>query len=305
MTVERYFIEEAKKARQIEEFLKKELAMSGFSHAEVKKTPLGTRVIIHALRPGLVIGGGGANIKALTEYLTTRFKIENPHLEVEQIREPFLDPHIVAWKIASSMEKGGYFKRIANLMMEKVIEAGAKGVEVRMGGKLPSARAKTWIFVQGKPRKCGQEAIDQVRVGYAQALTKMGITGIKISILPPDVHFSDEILEKVPEPGTEAIEVKKKEVKVKKSAAEEEAEVSEDDVDSKIIEEVKQAEEEAKKEKPVKKNERKPREEKSSEAVKEEKPKRKIPAKTKSAKKPKKEPEVKAEKSEEAEKKSE
>ena len=207
MTVERFFINEAKKAHDIEEFLKKELEVAGFSHAEVKKTPLGTRIIIHALRPGIVIGSGGDSIKKLTSYVSSKFGVENPHLEVEQVKEPFLDPHIVAWRIARSLERGGYFKRIANIMVTRIMQSGAKGVEVRLSGKLPSARAKTWKFVAGKLRKCGQEAVDQVEVAYSEAMTKLGIVGVRVAILPPDANFSDEIKKKFAEEKEEPAKV--------------------------------------------------------------------------------------------------
>ncbi|MBR9681086.1 MAG: 30S ribosomal protein S3 [Candidatus Altiarchaeota archaeon] len=196
MTVERFFIEEAKKANDIENFLREELDVAGFSHADVKRTPLGTRIIIHALRPGIVIGGGGSNIKRLTAYVDSKFDVENPHLEVEQIRDAFLDPHIVAWRIARSLEKGAYFKRVANLTMQRVNQAGAKGVEIRLSGKLPSARSKTWIFTSGKLRKCGQEAIDQVQRAYAKAMMRPGVVGVKVSILPPEATFSDAIIDR-------------------------------------------------------------------------------------------------------------
>ncbi len=197
MTVERYFVSEAKKAYEIQEFLRKELKHAGYSRAEVKRTPLGTRIIIYALRPGLVIGGGGENIKKLTDYISRRFRVENPHLEVEQVSDQYLDANVVAWRVARSLERGGYFKRVANLLVERIMQAGAKGVEIRLSGKLPSARAKTWKFIAGNLRKCGQEVIDKARVAYDVALTKPGIIGVRVTIIPPDVEFSDEIKDRV------------------------------------------------------------------------------------------------------------
>ena len=197
MTVERFFVKDAKKAYAIDEFLREELKHAGYSRAEVKRTPLGTRIIIYALRPGLVIGAGGENIKRLTEYIEKKFQVENPHLEVEQVSEPYLDANIVAWRVARALERGGYFKRVANLMVERVMQAGARGVEIRLSGKLPSARAKTWKFVAGNLRKCGQEVVDHARVAYDIAMTKPGVIGVKVTIIPPDIRFSDEIREKV------------------------------------------------------------------------------------------------------------
>ena len=226
MTVERFFINEAKKAQKIDQFLREELEVAGFSHSEVKKTPLGTRIIIYALRPGLVIGSAGENIKRLTKFLGVKFGLENPHLEVEQVKEPNLDPHIIAWRIARSLERGAYFKRVANITVSRVMQAGAKGVEIRLGGKLPSARARTWIFVEGKLRKCGQEAVDQVQTAQMTALTKPGVIGVTVSILPPDIKFSDSITER-PAPKPEAPKKESEETKEKPDEKAEKAEKTE------------------------------------------------------------------------------
>lgn len=233
MTVERFFINEAKKADDIEAFLKEELDVAGFSHSEVKKTPLGTRIIVYALRPGIVIGAGGENIKKLTAFIGSKFGVENPHLEVEQVREAFLDPHIVAWRLARSIEKGAYFKRSANITVTKIMQAGAKGVEIRMSGKLPSARSKTWKFIAGKLRKCGQEAVDQVDVAYARAMTKPGVVGVRVAILPPDAKFSDEIKSRFVEepkkkPEVEVVEVDEPDKEIEQAIKEESQEIEED-----------------------------------------------------------------------------
>ena len=193
MTSRDFFIKQAKQAHNIVEFLRGELKFAGFSHADIKKTPLGTRITIYAVRPGLVIGSGGENIKRITRTIEHKFKVENPHVEVEQIDDIFLDPHIVAWRIAKSLEKGGNFKRIASIMIQRIIQSGARGVEIRLSGKLPSKRAKCWKFTAGNPRKCGQEVIDHAKVGYEIAIQKLGVIGVRVMIIPPHVKFSDEI----------------------------------------------------------------------------------------------------------------
>jgi small subunit ribosomal protein S3 len=72
------------------------------------------------------------------------------------------------------------------------MRAGALGVELRLSGKLPSDRAKSWRFAAGYLKKVGDSA---KVVGRAQstALTKLGISGIKVSILPPYAKIHDKI----------------------------------------------------------------------------------------------------------------
>ncbi|MBR9681671.1 MAG: 30S ribosomal protein S3 [Candidatus Altiarchaeota archaeon] len=222
MTSRNFFIKQAKTAHDIVEYLRGELKFAGFSDADIKKTPLGTRITIYAVRPGLVIGSGGANVKSMTATIEKRFKVENPHVEVEQVDDIFLDPHIVAWRIAKALEKGSHFKRISSIMIQRIIQSGARGVEIRLSGKLPSKRAKTWKFTAGNPRKCGQEVVDHAKVGYEVAIKKLGVIGVRVMIIPPGVRFSDEIFEIVIEEEVkEDVKVKKTEEKVEVKPKEE------------------------------------------------------------------------------------
>ncbi|MBR9679735.1 MAG: 30S ribosomal protein S3, partial [Candidatus Altiarchaeota archaeon] len=193
MTVEKHFVNQDIKYHRIEEFLKKDLRNAGFSSVEIKRTPLGTRILIRALRPGLVIGSGGENVKKLTGFLEKRFKLENPHIEIDQVENPDRDPNIVAWRLATALEKGQYFKKIANILLDRIMRAGAKGAEIRLCGRLPSARAKTWKFIDGNLRKCGQDVVDKSLVAYEIALTRPGVVGVKVTIIPPEVRFPDEL----------------------------------------------------------------------------------------------------------------
>ena len=67
--IEREFVSRKKKEFQIQEFLKESLKGVGLSHSKIQRTPLGEKIVVYASRPGLVIGGGGANIKKLTKQL--------------------------------------------------------------------------------------------------------------------------------------------------------------------------------------------------------------------------------------------
>jgi ribosomal protein S3 len=72
------------------------------------------------------------------------------------------------------------------------MESGALGVEIKMNGKLPSSRAKTWRFAQGYLKKTGDAAkvVDRAK---ARAETKPGTVGIKVSILSPHAIMKDRI----------------------------------------------------------------------------------------------------------------
>jgi small subunit ribosomal protein S3 len=84
------------------------------------------------------------------------------------------------------------FKILAYRSLEKVMRAGALGCEIRLSGKLPSSRAKTWRFAQGYLKKTGDSAkvVDRAQ---ARAETKPGTVGIKVSILSPHAILKDKI----------------------------------------------------------------------------------------------------------------
>lgn len=215
--IERNFVAGKKKEFQIQEYIEANLKGVGLSHIKIQRTPLGEKIILYASRPGLIIGGGGSNIKRLTKDLKQKFNLENPQIEISEIEKTDVVSAVVAEKIASSLEKYGLmrFKGIGHKAMTDVLNAGGRGIEILISGKIPSARAKTWRFYQGYIKKCGDSAVSLVDTAYTSAKLKTGIIGIKVSIMPPDKRLPDDIRfkEAVPEKKTEeekpAKEVKK------------------------------------------------------------------------------------------------
>ena len=161
----------------------------------MRRTPLGEKIIISASRPGLVVGREGQNIKKLTIALKKKFKLENPQIEINEVEDISVDAQIVAEKIASSLERFGIkrFKGVGHKVMQEVMGAGARGIEIIISGKVPSARAKRWRFYQGYLKKCGDIALEGVSKAYKIAQIKSGIVGIQVRIMPPDLKLPDEI----------------------------------------------------------------------------------------------------------------
>ena len=193
MAIERYFIKEGVREMLIDEYLEKELRRAGYGGLDIKKTPLGTKVIIFAARPGYVIGRGGRKIRELTRVLERQFGLENPQIEVEEIKNPYLNAKVQAVRLAQALERGVHFRRAAYSAIKAIMRNGARGVEIRLSGKLTGERAKSVRFYQGYLAKVGNPAETLVSRGYAQALLKLGVIGVKVSIMPPDAKLPDEI----------------------------------------------------------------------------------------------------------------
>ncbi len=193
--MERKFIQEGIRNRNVEEFLAKEFAKAGYSHCEIQRTPLSVRITVYAQKPGLVIGRGGKNIEAMTKILKEKFGFENPQLEVQEVENPDLDPHIIARWIASGIERGINYKRIANIALERVMSAGAAGVAIRISGKLGSDIARTEKFSAGYLKYTGEPAEKLVKTAYAQANVKLGVIGIQVRIMvetPKEIELEEK-----------------------------------------------------------------------------------------------------------------
>lgn len=182
--IERKFIQQKIRRLNIKEFLEKELADSGFSYAEISKTPLGTRVTVYTRSPGRVIGRKGRSINELTEKLK-EFGLDNPIIEVEEIKKPELDPKLMAKYVARGLERGFSFKKAAYTALERIKKAGARGAQIRLSGKVISKRKSSWPFQFGKVKYTGHQAEEMVREGKAIAHTKPGELGVKVKIIPP------------------------------------------------------------------------------------------------------------------------
>ncbi len=193
--IERQFIAQKTKEYFIKKYLESRLTGVGVSKIKLKKIPLGEKIIISASKPSLIVGSKGSNIRELTKVLKTEFKLENPQIEIAEVKNIFLDANIVAQRIASSLERFGSarFKSIGHKIMENVINSGALGVEIIISGKIPSSRAKSWRFYQGYLKKCGDIAINKVLKAKTAALLKSGIIGVKVSIMPPDLLLPDRV----------------------------------------------------------------------------------------------------------------
>ncbi|HDJ96718.1 MAG TPA: 30S ribosomal protein S3 [Candidatus Aenigmarchaeota archaeon] len=183
MVVEKFFVKESIKKGQLEEFLREKFDKAGYSHIKIQRTPLGTRIIVYAYRPGLVIGKSGKRIKELTEEIKEKFDIENPMLDVREVENPFLDAQIVANRIVKALERGVNYKKVGNYYLDKVTEAGAVGVEIRIAGKLGGERARFQKFKKGYIKHSGYYTETLVSKGFATALLKPGIVGVQVKIL--------------------------------------------------------------------------------------------------------------------------
>ncbi len=177
----------------IDEFLAHELKNAEYGGVELRRTPLGDRVILRVGRVGLAIGGRGRNIHRITEALREQYELDNPQIEVTEVENPELDSRIMAYRLASSLERGRHFRRSAHGIIRRIISIGAKGVEIKISGKITSQRARVETFRAGFVAKAGDPAERFVDIGKATALIRRGLIGVQVRIMRGDAILPDDI----------------------------------------------------------------------------------------------------------------
>ncbi len=271
--IERKFIKESMKRLKTKQYIEDKLKRAGIVDVQIQRTTMNTRIGIIAERPGLVIGRKGAGIKEISEEIEKTIGIENPQIEVTDVKNPDLNPRVITNYIKSALERGNKPKKVAKYALSRIMKAGAMGAEVIIKGTTgKGGRSRKERAFAGYLKKAG-EPVEQIREAKEQAKLKQGALGIIVRIVPPEVIFPDKIV--IKKTGLEEITEETTPTTTEKEAAEKETE-------SKGIEEI------AEEAKPTKEEEKTTKEvlkEVAEEATKEKKKETKAKPKEKKEKK--------------------
>jgi len=208
MSVVKHFVTEAVKKTEIDEFLRNEFERAGYGGVNIAKTPLGTHIVVYAMRPGLIIGRGGETIKELATILEKNFGLPNPQISVAEIEVPELNAYVIANRVTSALKRGVHFRRAGFWALQQVMEAGALGAEIIISGKLRTERARYEKFRAGYIPKSGDPALKYLHKAELHVQLKPGIFGVKVRIMPPEAEFPDrvQITEEIPPEAPEKVE---------------------------------------------------------------------------------------------------
>jgi small subunit ribosomal protein S3 len=191
--VKEHFISYGLKRVMLDEFLASYFKDAGYAGVELYKSPTGWRAVIYAEYPGRIIGRGGSVIRRLTTLLQTHFKLENVNITVLPVQDPDLNARVVAFKIVRALEKEIPYRRVAMVMLRRIMNAGAVGAEIIISGKLRSERAKYEKLKAGKIYKAGDLTEYIVDRAIGKALLKRGVYGVEVVIVKPNIKPPDYI----------------------------------------------------------------------------------------------------------------
>lgn len=173
---------------ELRKFLMDKLRSAGIVNVEIERSINTIKIILEVARPGVVIGRGGSGLENLKKLIAQKIKSEKgkkgPKIELSEIREvknPDLSATLVCQRLVDQLEKRYPHRRAVNQAIDRVMNAGAKGVKIAFSGRIAGAEiSRTEKYSRGSmPLQTLRADID-----YAQtpALTKSGYIGVKVWI---------------------------------------------------------------------------------------------------------------------------
>lgn len=167
----------------IRDFLAEQLKKAGIVRIDIERlNDGGVTVIVKSTKPGMIIGKGGGGIEDLKKKLKAKIGLKKDvKINIEEVRDINLQAAVIAQNIADSLEKRVSYRRLMKQSIEQIMNAGAKGVKIAIGGRLGGAEiARTEWLSQGKlPLHTLRANIDFAR---ATAFTTYGTIGVKVWI---------------------------------------------------------------------------------------------------------------------------
>ncbi len=170
---------------KLRDYVKKRLYHTQVARIDIERAGRKAKVHVYTARPGLVIGQRGAEVDKLRyelEKLTGRELLINIH----EVLSPDLSATLVAEGIASQLERRIAFRRAMKKAVQNTIRLGAKGIRLRVAGRLNGAEiARTEQVREGSvPLHTLRADVDY---GVATARTTYGAIGVKCWIYHGEV----------------------------------------------------------------------------------------------------------------------
>lgn len=165
------------------------LRFASVTQVDIERAINKITVIIHSVRPGMIIGRGGKGLEDVKNFVM--LNIFGPHvkqdkkmkvdLKIEPVKKPYINAYYVAQTIAEKLVKNFPHRAVVHQAMNRVIEAGGRGIKIQLGGRIAGAEiSRREKYFQGKvPTSTIREDVEFIRF---PALTKSGYIGVKVWI---------------------------------------------------------------------------------------------------------------------------
>lgn len=170
---------------KIRKYLHARLAKASVSKIIIERTLKLITITVNTARPGIIIGKGGQEVDKLKEELKKITKKE-VQINIFEIKRPELDAFLVGTNIARQLEGRISYRRAVKMGIASTMRMGAEGIKIQISGRLGGAEmARSEHYKEGRtPLHTLRADIDYAQV---EALTKVGLLGIKVWICKGEV----------------------------------------------------------------------------------------------------------------------
>ena len=158
--------------------LKKRFSHAGVSRVEIERAANKLKIDIYTSRPGIIIGRKGTEVEKLKQEMQKRTSREI-FINIQEIQKPELDAQLISESVAMQLEKRVAFRRAMRKAVESALRFGARGIKVRVSGRLNGAEiARSEWYLHGQlPLQTLRADIDY---GFSEAFTTYGAIGVKV-----------------------------------------------------------------------------------------------------------------------------
>ncbi len=123
---------------KIRRFIKDQLYHAGIAKIDLERSANRARITIFTARPGIIIGRKGSEIEALKKEIS-RSTGREVFINIQEIQKPELDAQLISESVAMQLEKRVAFRRAMRKAVESALRFGARGIKVRVSGRLNGA----------------------------------------------------------------------------------------------------------------------------------------------------------------------
>ncbi|HBZ34637.1 MAG TPA: 30S ribosomal protein S3 [Bacteroidales bacterium] len=171
---------------KIRKYLNARLANAYISRIVIERTLKIVTITVCTARPGQIIGKGGAEVEKLKSELK-KITDKEVQIEISEVKKPELDATIVAKQIARQLEGKIAYRRAIKNAIASTMRLNAEGIKVQVSGRLNGAEiARSEMYKEGRtPLHTLRADIDYC---HAEAVTKVGVIGIKVWICRGEVY---------------------------------------------------------------------------------------------------------------------
>ena len=123
---------------KLRDSLKERFAHAGVSKIEIERAANKLKIDIYTSRPGIIIGRKGTEVDKLKTEIQKKTNRE-VFINIQEIQKPELDAQLIGESVAMQLEKRVAFRRAMRKAVESALRFGARGIKVRVSGRLNGA----------------------------------------------------------------------------------------------------------------------------------------------------------------------